>query len=74
MRVNTNSKQWVMSIKVSEKYIGQFGRPFVTRVKEHVFSFQNCSNSKLDQHLLHYEHAIMILDKIRSVLLITKSN
>jgi len=47
---------------------------FATRVKENVLSIQNCSNSKFAQHLLHDGHAIMILDKIRIVLRITKVN
>jgi len=77
MRVNKPQSDGLCQLRCPdcyEKYIGQSDRPFATRVKENVLSSQNCSNSKFYQHLLHDEHAIMIFDKIRIVLRITKVN
>jgi len=77
MRVNTTQSDGLCQLSCPdcpEKYIGQSDRPFATRVKENVLSLQNCSNSKFAQHLLHDEHAIMILDRIRIVLHIIKVN
>jgi hypothetical protein len=54
------------------KYIGQTGRTFKTRFKEHVRNIKNGQNSKFAQHIVDTTHEYQTIDQTMKILHVEK--